>query len=451
MPVELQTMGKLLQWERWRRRRLFVAAALLFVVVLVLSIWWTGPGPPRRIVLATGSPEGGNTFFGKKYQKRLAQLGLAVEIVHTNGSQENLELLVRNQAQVAFIQGGIYSAEHDPEGIVRGMAALYREPLWFFHRGSPKSLSLSEFKGKRIAIGPSGSGIEAVGTSLLQANGINGRNATINTKLSMANASAALKKGDIDMALFVTPETNPLVLDLLHFGGVRLLSFRQQDAYCRRFPYLTPITLPEGVIDLENNVPGEPIPLLATAAILACREDLHPRAVEEILDVAQSVHATANLVDPAQKYPSLKEMDMPIHEAAERYLRTGESFLTRLLPYWAIRLIYRAQVLLLPLLVVWIPFLKVLPAIYAFRINRLLRHHYVALREAETAIEQAKTPAEVRNHLQVLENMRTTMEKVSRKVPGHLQRDVYHWRSHVQMVKEEGLARLKKLEERPAT
>lgn len=232
---------------------------------------------------------------------------------------------------------------------------------------------------------------------------------------------------------------------------MRLLSFRQQDAYCRRFPYLTPITLPEGVIDLEKNVPDEALPLLGTAAILACREDLHPRAVEEILNVVQSVHTPTNLLDPAQKYPSLKEVDIPIHEAAERYMRSGESLLTRLLPYWAIRFMYRAQVLVLPLLVVWIPFLKVLPAVYAFRINRLLRHHYVALREAETAIEQASTPLEVREHLQALDRLRTTMEKVSRKIPGHLQSDVYHWRSHVQMVKDEGLARLGTLEERPAS
>lgn len=442
-------MGKLLQWERWRRRRLWLAAAALFAVVLLLSIWWAGPGPPRRIVLATGSPEGGNAFFGKIYQKRLAQLGLAVEIVHTNGSQENLDLLVHDQAQVAFVQGGIYTPERDPERVVRGMAALYREPLWFFYRGEKKLQSLADFKEKRIAIGPPGSGIEAVGTSLLQANGINRENAKINTQLSMASASVELKKGDIDLALLVTPAPSPLVLDLLHSNGVRLLSFRQQDAYCRRFPYLTPVNMPEGVIDLEKNVPAEEIPLLATAAILACREDLHPRAVEEILNVVQSVHTTASLLDPAQKYPSLKEVDIPLHEAAERYLRSGESLLTRLLPYWVIRIVYRAQVLVLPFLVVWIPFLKVLPAIYAFRVNRLLRHHYVALREVETAMEQDTTPGQVREHLQTLDRLRTTMEKVSRKIPGHLQRDVYHWRAHVQMVKEEGLARLKSLEDGP--
>lgn len=439
-------MGAMLQWERWRRRRLWLLAGGLFVVMLLLSIWWSGPGPPRKIVLATGSPEGGNALFGKIYQEKLDKLGLAVKLLPTHGSQENLELLVQGKAQVAFIQGGIYSKERDPDGLVRGLAALYREPLWFFYRGPDTLNSLADFKGKRIAIGPRGSGIEVVGKSLLQVNGIGDANARITYELDMAGAVTGLKKGNVDLALLVTPGQNPLVLDLFRHDGLRLLSFRQQDAYCRRFPYLTPVKLPEGVVDLEHNIPGQEISLMAAPAILACREDLHPRAVEEILNVVQAVHAPANLVDPAQKYPSLQDVDIPIHEAAERYMRKGESFLTRLLPYWAIWLMYRVQVLILPFLAVWIPFLKVLPAIYAFRINRLLRHHYVVLREIETAIAQADAPDKLRGQLQVLENLRTAMERVSRKIPGHMQRDVYHWRTHVAMVRDEGLARLKKME-----
>lgn len=439
-------MGAMLQWERWRRRRLWLLAGGLFVVMLLLSIWWSGPGPPRKIVLATGSPEGGNALFGKIYQEKLDKLGLAVKLLPTHGSQENLELLVQGKAQVAFIQGGIYSKERDPDGLVRGLAALYREPLWFFYRGPDTLNSLADFKGKRIAIGPRGSGIEVVGKSLLQVNGIGDANARITYELDMAGAVTGLKKGNVDLALLVTPGQNPLVLDLFRHDGLRLLSFRQQDAYCRRFPYLTPVKLPEGVVDLEHNIPGQEISLMAAPAILVCREDLHPRAVEEILNVVQAVHAPANLVDPAQKYPSLQDVDIPIHEAAERYMRKGESFLTRLLPYWAIWLMYRVQVLILPFLAVWIPFLKVLPAIYAFRINRLLRHHYVVLREIETAIAQADAPDKLRGQLQVLENLRTAMERVSRKIPGHMQRDVYHWRTHVAMVRDEGLARLKKME-----
>ncbi len=210
---------------------------------------------------------------------------------------------------------------------------------------------------------------------------------------------------------------------------------------------MTPVTLAEGVVDLERDIPNHDVPLVAPAAVLICRHDLHPRAIEQILNAAQAIHAPAGLVDGEHRFPSLKQVDVPVHEVAERYMRTGESFLSRLLPYWGVWLVYQVQVLILPVLVVWIPFLRILPAVYSFRINRLLRHHYVALREVENAIERTEDPHKVREQLQILEHLRTEMASVSRKVPGHLQRDVYHWRFHVMMVRNEALARLKKMEE----
>jgi hypothetical protein len=132
-------------------------------------------------------------------------------------------------------------------------------------------------------------------------------------------------------------------------------------------------------------------------------------------------------------------------------MRSGESFLTRLLPYWGVLLFYRGQVLILPFLVVWIPFLKVLPAIYSWRINRLLRHHYIALREVENTIQETMDPDKLRAQLQVLDNLRHDIAWISRKIPGHMQRDVYIWRSHVLMVSNEALDRLKRLEDKKST
>jgi hypothetical protein len=320
--------------------------------------------------------------------------------------------------------------------------------LWFFHRGQNVK-DLADFKHKKIAIGTRRSGTEAVCRLLLKENGVDESNATF-LHLENAEATKRLKAGQVDVAFFVSASQNPLILDLLKTKEIHLLSFKRLEAYCRRFPYLTAVKLAEGVADLEHNIPDKEISLLAPAAILVCRDDLHPRAVEQLLNVAQAIHAPASLVDPAQRFPSLKELDVPVHEAAERYMRSGESLMARLLPYWGVWLAYQVQFLILPVLVVWIPFLKVLPAVYGFRVNRLLRHHYLVLREVESAMEQTDDPVKVRELLQSLDNLRTDMAWVSRKVPGHLQRDVYIWRAHVAMVRNEALERLKRLEEKEA-
>jgi hypothetical protein len=112
-----------------------------------------------------------------------------------------------------------------------------------------------------------------------------------------------------------------------------------------------------------------------------------------------------------------------------------------------VRLLLQMRILILPLLAVWLPFMKILPMIYSFRANRLLKRHYAALREVESGITHADNPKELRERLQVLEHLRTDMETLSRKVPAHLQRDVYHWRLHVSVVRAEALERLRRMEE----
>ena len=214
----------------------------------------------------------------------------------------------------------------------------------------------------------------------------------------MGTAGTKLKEGSLDVALFVSPTQNPFLLDLFSDPRVRLLGFERQTAYCQRFPFLTPVKLAEGVVDLERDIPDRDVPLLAPAALLICRKACIRAAIEQILNAAQAIHAPTGLVDAEHRFPSLKEVDVPIHEVSERFMRTGESFLSRLLPYWGLWLFYEVQVLILPVLMVWIPFLRILPAVYSFRINRLLRHHYVALREVENAMERTESPAKVRRN-----------------------------------------------------
>ena len=80
----------------------------------------------------------------------------------------------------------------------------------------------------------------------------------------------------------------------------------------------------------------------------------------------------------------LETAELPAHVAAEKYMISGESFLSRLLPYWGVRLAWQAQLVLLPLLAVLIPLWRLYPAVNAFRVDRILRRKYAALRDAVT-------------------------------------------------------------------
>src|SRR5262249_35595927 len=149
-------------------------------------------------------------------------------------------------------------------------------------------------------------------------------------------------------------------------------------------------------------------------ALLVSRDDLHPKVVELILKTARTVgdkQMRDELMDEPNRFPTLDGVrEPPPHSSAEAFMTSGESFLTRLLPYWAVRMVWQMRLLILPLLAVWLPFLKILPMIYNYRVSNLLKQHYTALRDVEGLIAQADRPDELRDRLKKLESLRKEME-----------------------------------------
>ena len=430
------------------RLALWAVAVLLTVAVVGLSLRFVDPFPPNRIVLATGQPGGAYDDFGREYQRRLAREGLRVELRRTAGAVENLERLLRGEVDVAFVQGGTYPLAKDTDGRLRGMAAVYREPLWIFYRGKAMSDDLGALAGRRIAIGAPGSGTEAIARALLDGVGLPSAGPNL-LSLPATEARGRLQSGAIDAAFFVSSYRDANVAALLQRRYVRLLSFRRDAAFGGTFRYLSPVRIPPGLLDLKGDLPREPITLMAPAALLVCRETLHPRAVEQILTVAQAVHGTGSLLDPPGRFPTRDGVDVPLHEAADSYLARGESFLSRVLPYWALRWVIQLRVLLLPLIAVWVPLFKILPWLLRWRGNRVLERHYALLRDAEAAVAAAPGPEALRHEVTRLESLRGQIEGLARRLSLQHQRDVYHCRLHVALVLDEARDRLRRTEGPP--
>ncbi|OAI40049.1 hypothetical protein AYO40_05240 [Planctomycetaceae bacterium SCGC AG-212-D15] len=428
------------------RKVVWIALVLLTAASLGAGMLMMGPSPPRKFKLATGAPTGAYAANGKKYQERLGKLGLGVELVASNGSIDNIQKLVNGEADVAFVQGGTYSPELDPDHKLRGMVAIYLEPLWVFYRGEPAA-RLADFAGRKISIGPVGSGTAAVGKALLDAHGIDEKNSKV-LNLTSADARQQLEEGTLDVGMFVSSYEDQNVQELLKNKKIQLMNFQRHDtAHSRQFTYLTPVKLHEGVIDLRSNIPREEVTLLAPAAMLVCREELHPHVIEQVLKTARAIHSQGNKMDAPNRFPTLDGVDVAIHESAETYMKSGESALSKLLPYWGVRLILQARILILPLIAVWVPFLKILPMIYNYRVNQLLKKHYRVLRDVESAISQATNAVDLRDRIEILDHLRSAMESLSRKVPAQMQRDVYNWRLHVSLVRSEAIDRLRRMEE----
>jgi TRAP-type uncharacterized transport system substrate-binding protein len=104
------------------------------------------------------------------------------------------------------------------------LASLYYEPLWIFYRDSGTLSQLNDLQGKRIAVGPPGSGTRALVDHLFAANGLTvangvGRGNTEIVGLGGNEALEALRAGKVDAALFVGGAQTPLILQALRDPG----------------------------------------------------------------------------------------------------------------------------------------------------------------------------------------------------------------------------------------
>ncbi len=441
-------MATYLQRERRRRIGFWLAVLLLTGAAVAVSYHLTGPPPPKKIRLATGEAGGAYAEFGRQYAELLGKNGLEVELIETAGGIDNFSRLSDGQADVAFVQSGTYDRVEDPDRMVRGIAALGLEPLWVIYRGDQDVTDVAQFRGRTISIGPAESGTEVISRVILEVNGIDDENATL-LHLPMSEAASRLEDGTLDVVFLVSSFQSKLIRRLLDNEELRLMNFRRNAAYIRIFPYLTPVGLAEGVLDLRDNVPPEPTSLLAPSVLLACRRDTHPRVVEQFITAARKIHSLGGRINQAERFPTLDGVDLPIHGTAEAYVRSGESLISRLVPYWAMHWVMRAQFLIIPLLTLWIPFFKILPLLYRYRISTLLKKHYAALRDMETGIERAESHDQLRDAIAALESLRNDMERLSRKIPAFYQQDVYHWRLHVSMVQDEARKRLEEGKQTP--
>ena len=404
---------------------------LLVIAALILTYQFVEPAPPRSLTLSTGDPNGAYHAFGQRYKDALAKQGIAVKLLPSKGSVENISRLEKGEADVAFVQGGTAGAAAQNAPIM-GLASLYFEPFWVFTRSGRKDQHLKDLKGAKIAIGAEGSGTRAMALALLTDNGITTENTQL-LPIGGGEAAQALKSGEIDAALFVTSPTSQTVRSLLDESSVTLLNFERAEAYTRRHPYLSKVTLPNGVIDMAANLPKAPITLVAPAATLAARNDLHPALAVLLLQAASETHQAQGLLEDAGQFPSARYVEFPLSDDSGYFLKNGPSFLERYLPFWAANLIDRLKIMILPLLTLAIPLFKVLPPAYRWRIRSRIYRWYKDLREIEEGIAQSPTPERVKE----LENRLDAMEAEVReiKVPLSYADNLYSLRLHIDLIR----------------
>jgi len=345
-----------------------------------------------------------------------------------------------------------------------------------FYRGDELA-TLAQLHGRRMAVGPPGSGTRALAQKLLAANDIETtveadatpsrtgmvalaassttkapttapatRDATVLVPLGGSAAAEALRRGDVDAAVFVI-SLSPMIQSLLREDGLHLLQFHWQEAYARRFPFLSGTTLPEGVIDLGRDLPPRDVNLIAPAANLVARSDLHPTLVPLVCKAITLAHERGDLLSRPGQFPSTAYIEWPVDPAAWDYFRSGPPLLQRYLPFWVAALLYRSKILLLPLITLLFPLFRIAPPLYVWRTRSKIYRWYRILQSADLTLRAAGNgehpgapqpaapqPAQALNaELELVRGLDAELATV--KVPLSYMEEFYNLRLHTDFVR----------------
>jgi TRAP-type uncharacterized transport system substrate-binding protein len=428
-PTEISSLGHL---------SIIVTMVLMAIISSVIIFYFLLPAPPGTLIITTGMEGGTYSTFGKRYQEVLAQEKVHLELLPSLGSVENLRRLQDKsfQVDVGFVQGGTTSARESQNLVSLG--GICYSPLWVFYRSQDMFDDLSKLKGKRITIGPEGSVIRKFAMELLRASNV-AEPPTQLLDLPSAAAVKAILEGRVDVIMIFGTTDNALVQELLHAEGIKLMSFRQAEAYTRLFPALSHVVLPKGILDLSKNKPPADIHLLAPTTNLVVRKNLHPAMIYLLLDAAVEIHSSAGWVHKAGEFPSPKSQDIPLSDIAERFYKSGRPFLLDYLPFWVAAYIDRLILILVPAAVILIPLFRVIPSLYSWWNRRKLYKCYEDLKNLELEIMEGSTPGMMIDYQKKLDRIEALVNKI--RVPLGLFKEVFTLKEHVDLVRNR-LARL---------
>jgi TRAP-type uncharacterized transport system substrate-binding protein len=424
--------------------RELLSVGLPLLAILFAAVWialqFVEPPPPHTFVVSAATAGSPYYRYAERYKATFARHGVVLEVRQSAGSLANLKALADPASGVhaGFVQGGLASSREVPGLLSVGRIAY--EPLWVFSSGSDRLERLGDLKGKRVLVGPAGSGTSGLALRLLAANGVTAETATLLNR-ELPDYVDILAKGEANAGFLVLAPEARTIQRLLRTPNVHLMSFDNADAYTQRFPFLARLELRQGVVDFAANIPAADTHLVATTAAVLVREDAHHALVNLLAQALQEVHgqpaqetgSEPALFQRAGEFPMPNDPEFAMSDDARRIYRSGPPVLQRYLPFWVATLIDRLAVSLVVLVPILIPLMRFAPQIYNWRVRRRINYWYGELKRLEATARRAATGEQRAAKLAELDHIEQAVDNIP--VPLGFADRLYELRQHVELTR----------------
>ena len=291
---------------------------------------------------------------------------------------------------------------------------------------------MRQLKGKRVALGPQGSGQRPITEKILEVSGVSSETTTL-LSLSAQDAVNAINDGRIDALFLPFALDSPILYSLLRNPRVRPMSFTEADALTRIFPYLVRLVLPRAVIDFERIVPATDVILIAAANVVLVRKDIHPALIDLLTHAIVEVHGKPGIFQQAGEFPKLPDPEYPIADSARDFYKNGPSFLNRYLPFWMTNFAQRILTVLAAAIAIVLPLFHYLPMLYKWNVRRRLLYWYDQLKVLEASIDVNPSDKHLIGSQLEVERIEDAVSRI--RFPLAFTDQLYNLRSHIDIVR----------------
>jgi TRAP transporter TAXI family solute receptor len=294
------------------------------------------PAPivPRAIVrFATGTPGGGFYPLGeglaRAYQRSLE--AVRFQINPTAGAVTNVEAIQRGDADLGFAFADVTyfayvgrlggtSGEFDR---VRGIAVLQLTPVHLVVRRDSSIRQVGDLRGRRIGVGPPGSGTALTAGLILQAFGIMDTAVHVE-QLQFNDATDHLLKGTLD-AMFDTAIYPAASVTAATRAGARLVPIAGPPIERLRhdYPFLRVTMIPRDTYPTVANA----VRTIGVDSLLVCRRDLDEGLVYDLTRRFFEALPSLSASQGALRFIDLDQAPatpIPLHDGAARFYRERE-------------------------------------------------------------------------------------------------------------------------------
>jgi uncharacterized protein len=412
----------------------FFTVSIPILLLVIASFYFTSkfiePSSKKEITIATGSIDGEYYKTALLYKDILEKQKVKVNIITSNGSIENIQLLKDKKVDIAFVQNGIDELKNQHS--LKAIASVNYEPLWIFYKNENYTMDyVIQLISKKISVGKEGSGTKDLALKILNDNGIDDQNSQILSH-STQEAKELLLKGEIDAMFVVTSANSKIVKELLDNPNINLFSFKRAKAYSRKYSFLESIPLYEGTIDLYKNLPSQDVNLLSTTANLIVRDDFSDELTRLVLKEIKNIHNKKGLFEAQNQFPNIDNLTIEINEDASRYFTYGDTWLEKIFPYWIASNIDRLKILLIPLITLMIPLSKGFFPLYRWSIRSKIYKWYEEIQKIDLEVEDVKNE-NLGKYLEKITALKKEI-KAETKVPLSYMGEYYDLIMHLELI-----------------